>query len=73
LREAPELPLREDQLVAGLDLEDAALAANELGMQAELALDLSRQTGGSWVVVSARAVLDGNRGGKVVGCHEVPP
>jgi hypothetical protein len=71
LREAPELLLREDQLVAGSDLEDAAAAADEQGFQAELVLDLSRQTGGSRIVVSARAVFDGNRQAIVVGWHRV--
>jgi hypothetical protein len=58
LGEAPGLFLGEDQLVAERDVEDAARALDQVGLNAELALDLVRQTGGSRVVVSDRAVLD---------------
>jgi hypothetical protein len=61
LRETAQLSLREDQVVADGDLEDAATTADQLGGDAELAFDLSRQTGGAGVVVSAGAVLDGDR------------
>jgi hypothetical protein len=61
LRETPELLLGEDQVVAVGDLEDATPAADQLRRNAELLLDLCRQTGGPWVVASARAVLDGDR------------
>jgi hypothetical protein len=62
LREAAQGLLGEDQVVPDRDLEDASAAADELGLDAELLLDLSRQTGGAWIVVSARAVFDGDMG-----------
>jgi len=62
LREAAQLLLGKDQVVPDGDLEDASAAADELGLDAELLLDLSRQTGGAGIVVSARAVLDGDMG-----------
>lgn len=58
LREAPYLFLGEDQPVVHGDLEDAAAALDELGLNAELRFDLLRQPGGAGVVVSSRAVLD---------------
>jgi hypothetical protein len=58
LREAAQLFLGEDEVVSHGDLEDATAAANQLRLDAELLLDLGRQTGGTGVVVSARAVLD---------------
>jgi hypothetical protein len=68
LRETAQLLLGEDQVVPDRDLEDASAAADELGLDAELLLDLSRQTGGAGIVVSARAVLDGD-----MGRHGEPP
>jgi len=62
LGEASELLLGEDQVVAHRDLEDSTMAADQLRLDAELLLDLGRQTGGAWVVVSDRAVLDGDVG-----------
>jgi len=63
LREAAQLLLGEDEVVPHDDLEDTAPAAYELRLNAELLLDLGRQTGGARVVVSARAVLDGDVSG----------
>jgi hypothetical protein len=60
LRETPQLLLGEQQVVAHGDLEDATTAADELGCDAELLLDLGRQTGGTGVVASTGAVLDGD-------------
>jgi hypothetical protein len=60
--EAAQLFLGEDEVVPHGDLENATAAANQLGLDAELLFDLSRQTGGTGVVVSARAVLYGNVG-----------
>jgi hypothetical protein len=60
--EAAQLFLGEDEVVPHGDLEDATAAANQLRLDAELLFDLSRQTGGTGVVVSARAVLDGDVG-----------
>ena len=57
-REAPFLLLGEERLVVGGDDEDAAGAADELGVDAELFLDLGRQTGGPREVVSNAAVVD---------------
>jgi hypothetical protein len=50
--------LGEDLLVVHADHEDAAAAADELRLDPQLLLDLSRQTGGSREVVSDPAVVD---------------
>jgi hypothetical protein len=63
LREASEPFLGEDEVVADGDLEDTTAALDQLRLDAELLLDLSRQTGGAGVVVSAGAVLDGDVAG----------
>ena len=60
LREAAELFLGEDEVVPHGDLEDATAATDQLRLDAELLLDLSRQTGGARIVVSTGAVLDGD-------------
>jgi hypothetical protein len=52
------LLLGEHQLAVRLDLEDSAASLAELGLHAELPLDLFRQTGGARIVVSDGAVLD---------------
>jgi hypothetical protein len=52
------LLLGEDQLVVDGDFEDSTGSLDELGLDAELLLDLLRQTGGAGVVVSDPAVLD---------------
>ena len=52
------LLLGEDQLVVDGDLEDSTGSLDELRLDAELLLDLLRQTGGAGVVVSDPAVLD---------------
>ena len=57
-RETAGLLLGEDQLIADRDLEDASVAPDQLGLDAELLLELVRQTGGTGVVVSDGAVLD---------------
>jgi len=67
-REAAGLPLGEDQLVVDGDLEDPAGPLDELGLDAQLLLDLLRQTGGAGIVVSDPAVLDCYSGG-----HHPPP
>jgi hypothetical protein len=54
------LSLGVDELVADGDLEDSAGPFDELGFDAELLLDLLRQTGGAGEVVSDSAVLDGD-------------
>src|SRR5688572_16593943 len=51
---------REDLLPAGSDVEDAAVARDELGVQPELTLNRSRQTGGVGAVVSTDAIRDGD-------------
>lgn len=68
LREAAQLFLGEDQLAPDGDLEDAAVALDQLRLDAELLLDRVRQTGGAGIVISAGAVLDGN-----VSRHAHPP
>jgi len=60
LGEAAQLLLGEEQVVVHGDLEDATTAADELRGDAELLLDLGRQTGGTGVVASTGAVLDGD-------------
>jgi hypothetical protein len=60
LGEAAHLLLGEEQVIVHGDLEDATTAADELGGDAELLLDLSRQTGGAGIVASTGAVLDGD-------------
>jgi hypothetical protein len=52
------IPLRENLLPVDGDDEDAAAAADNFAVDAELAFDLSRQTGGSGEVVSNSAVVD---------------
>jgi hypothetical protein len=63
LGEASHLLLREDQLVADGDVEDAAVALDEVRLDAEPTVDLFRQTGGAGVVASGGAVLDGDLAG----------
>ncbi len=48
----------EDLFVPDADIEDSAAAADEAGFQPQLVFDLGRQTGGPWLVISNRAVLD---------------
>jgi hypothetical protein len=57
-REAVGLLLGEDQLVVDGDLEDASAAPDQIGLDAEPAFNLRRQTGGARIVVSHRAVFD---------------
>ena len=63
LREATQCLLREDQIAVGNDLEDTAAAIDQLCLDAELALDGGRQTGGLGAVVSFHAVFDGDSHG----------
>ena len=58
VRETAELLLREDGASVEGDLEDAAAAVHEFGVEIEPLLQLSRQTGGSGAVVSHHAVFD---------------
>jgi hypothetical protein len=60
LRIAARLVLREDQLAVEDDVEDAAVAANQLGDDAGLPFDLGRQTGGPGEIVSTSAVGEGD-------------
>jgi hypothetical protein len=56
---AARLPLGEDALAVHIDVEDAARGADHLDLDAgKLLLQLSRQTGGSGLVVSDDAVFD---------------
>jgi GNAT superfamily N-acetyltransferase len=52
--------LRENLLPVGDDVEDATVARDDLGLQAELTLDRSRQTGGLGSIVSTDAIGDGD-------------
>jgi hypothetical protein len=58
LGEAVLLLLREDEVAVDRDLEDATVPPDELRGEAELMLDVVRQTGGSGEVASSLAVLD---------------
>jgi hypothetical protein len=49
-----------DLFVVHMHVEDAAGALDQLGFDTELLFDRFRQTGGSWEVVSLRAVFDGD-------------
>lgn len=57
-REPSAVVFGPDALVVHRHDEDAAGAADELGVHAQFLLDLSRQTGGSGKVVSNAAVVD---------------
>ena len=52
------LLLREDQVAVQHDLELAAAALDQGGVDAALFLELGRQTGGPWKIVSSDAVGD---------------
>lgn len=54
----PDHLLREQGLSVQTDFEDAALALDELGFEAEASFYAVRQTGGSREVVSNDAVFD---------------
>ena len=60
VREAAGLVLREDEVAVGDDVEDAAAAFDQLGLDTELALQPGLQTGGLGQVVSLHAVGDGD-------------
>ena len=56
---SPELPLGEDQISVHLHLEDAPRRRRQLDLRVgKFALELGRQTGGPWLVVSDYAVFD---------------
>jgi hypothetical protein len=59
-REAAFLFLREDGFAVDRDDEDSSAAADDFAVDPEFPFDLSRQTGGSWEVVSNAAVVDSN-------------
>ena len=54
------LVLRENLLPVDDNVEDAAVAGDDLGLQPELTLNRGRQTGGLWLVVSTDAIGDGD-------------
>jgi hypothetical protein len=58
--EASGLMLGEDELAVCLDVKDSAGACDQLGPDAQLLLQLVRQTGGSRQVASRPAVFDGD-------------
>jgi hypothetical protein len=59
-REAALLFLREDDLAVDRDDEDTSAAADDFAVDPEFPFDLSRQTGGSWEIVSNAAIVDSN-------------
>jgi hypothetical protein len=52
--------LAENELAIGDDIEDSAVAGDQLGFHAQLSLDFSRQTGGFGFVISLGAIRDVN-------------
>jgi hypothetical protein len=58
LGEATSLVLRKDELAVAVDVVDATIALDQLGIDAEFILDPGRQTGGAGEIVSTRAVGD---------------
>lgn len=60
LGESVELALREDEIAVGNHFKDSATGLDELGVDAVLALEVGRQTGGLGLIVSLNAVLDRN-------------
>jgi len=54
------LVLREDLVAIDDDVEDAAVAWDDLAVNSQLALDRRRQTGGVWPVVSTDAIGNGD-------------
>jgi GNAT superfamily N-acetyltransferase len=54
------LVLRENLLSVDGDVEHAAVARDDDGLQPELALNRGRQTGGLWTIVSTDAIRDGD-------------
>jgi hypothetical protein len=63
---ATRFVLRVHERAIDIHVEDASVARDERGLDAEFLLDRIRQTGGDRVVVSGLAVLDGN-------AHDIPP
>ena len=63
--DAAGLVFAEDHPAVNDDVEDAAAAFNQFGLGAGFLLDLFRQTGGLWIVVSFAAIGDGD--GHVLG------
>jgi hypothetical protein len=59
-REAACLLLGEDEVAVHLDVEDAAPALEQVRPDAEPLFQLVRQTGGTGLVISSYAVLDGD-------------
>ena len=59
-RESPGLELREHNGAVHLDVVDPAAPFDEARLVAELTLQIGRQTGGPWSVVSLTAVFDGD-------------
>lgn len=58
LREAADVVFAPDLRAIDMDVKNAALAFDHLGVDAELVVNRLRQTGGSRVVVSLHAVFD---------------
>ena len=58
LGKAPRLVFAVDQVSVGFDVENTALALDELGLDSEFVLDRFRQTGGLGQVVSLHAIGD---------------
>lgn len=66
-RESPGPPLGEEDFSLELDFEVAVATLDEPGLDREALLNVIRQTGGSWQVVSNHAIFDGDR------CHGSSP
>jgi hypothetical protein len=59
-RKTSLVSFREDRLSVDRDDEDSSAAADDFAVDRKLSFDLSRQTGGSWEIVSNAAVVDSN-------------
>ncbi len=57
----------EDHRSVSNDIEDSLTAFDELGLDAERALDVGRQTGGSRQVLSTTAIGDGDLHARALG------
>ena len=61
VREAAHVVLTPNLFAVDVNVEHAAGALDQLGINAELLLDRSRQTGGLGKIISLRAIFDGDR------------
>jgi len=58
--ETPDLMFGKHQVAVHAHVEDPATASDEGGVDIEDSLEVGRQPGGSWLVISSTAIFDGN-------------